>query len=708
MVLEFDLRRELVPVAPDFSARLHFNTIALRPQCRISLRLGEIEPLFAHPPGTWQGRIERLQVLGLFYFPLDHARAREALEGTTTAGGTVIPGCWDWVKSRIFHVETDGQADEFIQGALRTRVVSGLIQTMESAATDPPFGLPAPGNFAKIRFPGGYSFFLGGGLNPNEDSAYPFSLTINPRYLEDLFFTTNGALGKIPLVAKVERREGEDWVAAPGARVFFQLVPPDELEAPDDVSPAWLQYNHAPIEDDAIAERVREAESGEPDPSDPQSGNCSHFCGGERGRGTVGDAIFRLGATPGFPYEPVLEAATSDHPHAVATTTNEAGEAGVVFTPSHMGGDRYKIRAYAWSEADGAVAAEVTTGTFVVWRNVRVSRILRKDVDWGVWPDLIEEAAAGRSGEPIAEEGEYLFGIGVVDMNEDDWSYSVMMGLPQFDAPSFVRQFARAFVELEFDEGPDPKPIEEEDRRRAHALALEHGREGIPELGRELAPELLLRDPREAPGFPDDNTVALLLMRTPEAYNALVGEHDPRWIPMIGPDDDRRMDPSLFESFDYYINAFLIHGVFRGLSRGGFLPGLTVVQAPASCTWLILGLTSSAAETNLRWRGTGSQYRLCCVQYGLRMYEIEGVSEFPETVAHEVGHLLFREHAPGGDAGGAKEAEHDPVPPASANYCIMSYGSPRPCFCSKCLLALRGWDIESAAPLVDPYPTETP
>src|SRR6266545_4719106 len=68
-------------VAPDFRDRKHFNSLVVRPQYRLSLRLGELEELFPHKADTPEGRMERMQVVGLFYYPLGHARAREAFDG---------------------------------------------------------------------------------------------------------------------------------------------------------------------------------------------------------------------------------------------------------------------------------------------------------------------------------------------------------------------------------------------------------------------------------------------------------------------------------------------------------------------------------------------------------------------------------------------------------------------------------------------------
>ena len=83
------------PVAPDVEPRRLFNRIVIRPQRRITLRLGRIEDLFPDLPDSDRGRMARLQVLGLFYFPLDHWRVPDA-----------FAVCWKWVKEKILHVKS--------------------------------------------------------------------------------------------------------------------------------------------------------------------------------------------------------------------------------------------------------------------------------------------------------------------------------------------------------------------------------------------------------------------------------------------------------------------------------------------------------------------------------------------------------------------------------------------------------------------------
>ena len=59
-------------VAPSYGGFTTYNTLRIRPEYRISLRMGEIDKLFPWPIDSIPGRLARMQVLGLFYWPLKH------------------------------------------------------------------------------------------------------------------------------------------------------------------------------------------------------------------------------------------------------------------------------------------------------------------------------------------------------------------------------------------------------------------------------------------------------------------------------------------------------------------------------------------------------------------------------------------------------------------------------------------------------------
>jgi len=77
-------------VAPAFQDTQRFNTLIIRTEYRISIQLGDIEDLFPDAPNTAAGRMARMQVLGLFYYPLKHAQALTAFNGITAAAGPPV------------------------------------------------------------------------------------------------------------------------------------------------------------------------------------------------------------------------------------------------------------------------------------------------------------------------------------------------------------------------------------------------------------------------------------------------------------------------------------------------------------------------------------------------------------------------------------------------------------------------------------------
>jgi hypothetical protein len=211
-------------LAPDFDKRIHFNTMRVKPEYRISLRLGNIDDLFAHEANSVEGQMERFQVLGLFYFPLGHSKAKDRFAQT-----------WTWAKEKIFKSNDDAVIRKAVDDALKCRVVSGA---KPPGWNDAPSGLPvdakdpmnpAPENFAKIRLPGCYTVQYGAGAGSiNKDTSRPGEFSTHRQFQHETpFYTDNKVLGKIPLVAFVEKRLGEDdpWQPAKDVSVHFQLLP---------------------------------------------------------------------------------------------------------------------------------------------------------------------------------------------------------------------------------------------------------------------------------------------------------------------------------------------------------------------------------------------------------------------------------------------------------------------------------------------------
>ncbi|MBI2900918.1 MAG: hypothetical protein HYY17_12095 [Planctomycetes bacterium] len=703
---------ELAHVAPDSTERRYTNTLVPRPTYRIALRLGEIDDLFSEPPDTELGRMARLQVLGLFYFPLRHAMAAERAKT-----------CWEWVRSKIVP-QQEGETGDFLRNALRARVVGEANAPFESlgsfrsglpeAAENP--DCPGEKNFARIRLPGGFTYLNSSSIKVNEDLNYPLEFGADLFDAESRFYADNPVLGKLPLVAKVLRRsgQGEGWVPAEGVHVYFRLVKPYPL------SPAYDRTTATQGIDASIAKE--EATHIVQEDADPQTGNCHADRGGKRGAplASSGDhprvGLFKIVPTPGFnephPSRPLVRktwfpcaesvADPRKHPDAVTAETNGEGEAGVIFMPSQMGGDRFRIRAFIGpptTESDGADAAAVRaeTGTLVVWRNVRISRFLRKEPAQSVLPDLIKEAEEFGYG---ADE-DYLLRLALMNASYE-WQ-----GLPEISRDEIVRRFACAFCELEFDGGKlVPEVVEKEEYASAYRQAIDDATEGAVALGTEWEPDQLLLPPSEAV---QGESIVHLPMHSPAAYNARVGAETTaalRLDPDTGelPQDEK-------EALDVLIDNYMFAGLLRGLSKNGSLPGLTLLQGAGCCTWDVLQLRGTVAL------GQSKAFRGCGLWFGKQTYANPGPAgyfwDLTGCAVHEIGHCLFREHAPGSDpprkgAAGARTEEHDPLSKkGGGNVCVMAYKHSPGFFCSRCTLALRGWDVKKASPTSE-VPPELP
>lgn len=692
-------------VAPDFDVRSHVNTLRVKPEYRITLRVGEIEDLFKHGPGTREGRRERLQILGLFYFPLSHAKADARYEKT-----------WAWVKERLFGVSSDPEADAILKKAVKCRVLGGAKPAgwSDAPAELPPDAAdpakPEASNFAKIRVPGGYAcnYSADGGIDINLDPNCPAEFITNSLFEHEAqFYRDNPVLGTIPLVASVERRPpgGGDWAKAEGVDVHFQLVPAyADLPAYDPAAPASEQFNRPPLRstDQGCpesgggkgAQKRYDAEEGHAlDPADPRGRNCHDAYGGKRGKGI--DEIFSVAKTPGFhephggralPHAPYEKAETATavgdaHKHAVKTKTNADGEAGVLFMPSRMGGDRYRIRAYLPVTGDGERAGSVaaTTGTFVVWRNIRISRILRHEVGPAPDPRLLAQAVPHkiRTAEAYlkiagAHDGASTFyGLDTINLGVADGTTSGRAFDPM------PRQFARAFCELEL----DPNAVETlsaADYEEAWRLGAEDAAANLNRAKHKRAFDKIQDIDVEALYCRDltfaspETTVCALPMRSPLEYNATVPAKRALVKGMIA--DQVKQIVSLTENF-------ALNGFLRSLSWNGALPGLTLVYGALGYTWqLLLGNHCSGLMENFRgaflWYGAEG--------YGRLVYDCASNS------CHELGHALFMPHGPNVGSSLPEKKAHDDLGDC---VCVMSYELCAGLYCGKSLMSLRGWNI---------------
>ncbi|MCX6604028.1 MAG: hypothetical protein NTV52_10580 [Acidobacteria bacterium] len=376
---------------------------------QMKFKLGDVDSIFANAKNTRLGRMERLQVLGLLPRPLDHSE---------------VGACFDYVWGTYMKRLVSGSDDPLVHAGIDDGAMDTAIETWLPEFLVENSEFPAPGAFAKIRASGDYRVF-----HRDFDEKYfkepEFTLARGVRYdVEQRFLQANPALGKIPLTVVLERREensADPWKAAPNKLVRVQLLPPDTLPAyggpggPKELVGAntWTaQVTGAPIR--AVAGKAlkssRKAKHGGPGPlgylkrhvterkgdpgfaspnkNDPQKDNVWVEFGGKRRMATdmrnvttagAAENIFSLNDLGQFRTKNALTApaAAGDlkaDPYSVEMRTNAAGVAGVIFAPSLIGGDRYKLRAYF--DTSKKPRAEAKTGTMVRWRTMRVARSL--------------------------------------------------------------------------------------------------------------------------------------------------------------------------------------------------------------------------------------------------------------------------------------------------------------------------------------------
>lgn len=733
-------------VAPDFTPVRHVNTLVIRPTYRLTLRLGNIEDLFPNAPNTQAGRMERMQVLGLFYFPLGHSQRN-----------TAFGPCWNHFSNVILPAGTN--ADNAIQDWLKNRVIDTgrFPQPADDAAN------PQAANFGMIRQPGGYTWFNAvAGLqpDPNLDANFPeLAFGQNAHSAESSFTDTarsgNTVLGKIPLVVKVEKRNESsgDWEPVRDAWVYFQLQRPYDLPANHVLNrPALRDWNlasptaaHHNAGAGVGPKKLNDSEEARnANAQDPQVNNAHRDRGGKRGHGGLGlgtdvdNVIFRTQSTPGFntahgarplshtAYPLALRAtpAGQSHRHAVKAKTNSDGETGVIFMPSRCGGDRYRLRAYIGpgtlaSDGTGARAVRVDTGTLVNWRNIRISRVIRQPANNVEAASLLAQAAAAPYA--IANQTAYLRSAGVVD------STNTNVGLPNLNftrvgngTTSFdgLRQaYQKAFTEIEFDtaaEANAPQALTAADWTRGVQNAIADGNLGMVAHGIQdgagLRLDLALWLCTDLAAINQNNALCHLPMRTPQAYDAAVAARvaagganamrfnfgSAAWNALAVPAGGGAGLPPLQILFW----AYLIPGFLRGVSANGHLPGLTLIHGAFGATWQVLRLLPRSS-------GFGGWYRSCAIWLGNDAYPRvtpgtpnalqvpqpagKGSYDFTCNCCHEMGHMLFRQHAPGNPAASRiVPARHDPH---ADNVCVMSYQDCEGQFCAKCLFALRGWNM---------------
>lgn len=407
---------------------------ALGPQeYQLILELDDVDAIFSDTASTIQGLKERLQVLGMLNRPLDHPEAQDCFT-------------FSWKHCKELWPALEGASASRVATFFKEQVAEFLVEGSH---------LPPPGSFARLRAPGGYTPLysqnhLTARIRPEDEgkpAAEPFDrfmLGASRFVAEQSFWAANPALGKLPLKATVRRRplgSTEPWGNCPlarGAWVYFELLTPDDLAAAPDGPPSQAIAGGTCTHTKAAAPDL----AGTPktyldgklggykpgSPGDPDGKNVHKDLGGKRG-GSVFCAP-RAGQFAELPF-------TTNFKFASAVAADDQGVARIVFAPSRIGGDAYRLRVFVGPNTQDITTSEladdrddkVETGTMVRWRTVRVCH------------DIVMDPAADVTEVP-ADSGKR--GDGGLMPNVDQY----LGPLPPFDLAGLTREMARSFCQL--------------------------------------------------------------------------------------------------------------------------------------------------------------------------------------------------------------------------------------------------------------------
>jgi hypothetical protein len=454
------------------------------------------------------------------------------------------------------------------------------------------------------------------------------------------------------------------------------------------------------------------------DAADPQRENCPEkegavVAGGKRGLPVAGN-IFSLESWDGFhtakpdqpkwkPIEVTKEATPTleidpdsgievkRHDHAVRVKTNEDGKAGVIFMPSRIGGDRYKIRVYVGPETlefDGSTpeGPVIETGTLVVWRNVRLYRYIQMKVG-ARRPDNVSDAVKEmlkQSDRTGSEYGAARAWTGarltseVGDAHITTEEAVTPAALDHFGTgtarryrpvpirfPNFQEQLRRCWCELIVDADNCPEPMTDADLGKAVAkgIAALKSRAGVGAIDWD---KLI---------FHDFTSPFLINMRSAKQYNTLKG---------VG---KATIDATNWRRVAGAVSSLLVPTIMDYFSGGGVLPGLTLIQVPCSSTWAVLNTEGEPITSGIATYCRGAYLNYTQVTQAKLAYSVTA------NTAHELGHVLVRQHAP---LTGNTTAQADCHQDMAEAVCVMSYTGCLGEYCGRCVASLRGARVRNS------------
>jgi hypothetical protein len=462
-----------------------------------------------------------------------------------------------------------------------------------------------------------------------------------------------------------------------------------------------------------------DARSASKDHTYPTGDNCHVDRGGKRGPD----------AKPIFPeqsgYKPKTALDAGDFPFKVEACKERkwsafstawgkgklAGQTGVVFQPSRMAGDDYKLRVYlAWDHDNkGKVALDVkteplnttvagniqaSTGQFQVWRELHIVRYVRKLI-------TVADFIAGRK---VAIQDHYKLAYIDVDFTRLAAKDSYVLGdhrLKNGDPLDYNKLCRDAL------DGSGTGLFTEHlsvDSTANHAaneamFVVRHYDEFVNRLHLYLDPAGAgdIAAAAAAAGVAPDafarslgNTAAAVVATWPATamYNRLKATRSQLRTSKLHTEDVYSHTLSLALPSEPVLNKFkLLSGHQNGFSDEA-ADGISIIHFNHIHTVVLDCIAHGGNPRRLNGMaydpGDATHERCAFVLWENRV----------DTFVHEIGHHLFLPHSPFPAADppdGARPERHDVID----DECIMSYNGARKVFCGLCQLRLRGWSAKA-------------
>lgn len=595
---------EVVP-GSDLQIMLH----EIPPQYSLAVAWGDFEALYADA-ATVNGKQERLQALGFYYGSVDGD------DGAITRRGA------RHMREEADHAAGRTLTDEEFATEFR-RQIRAIVRKLDGTLAPEDDFLQN----ARLMFPGSFCFTdinqLG---NPIARARFN---------AEKRMWDNNATLGRIPILATVTNTA--TGTAAAGVKVIFEFIP--AFDPPEGQKTYLNTISNQSEKTHSPRAFVR---SKLPATAHAQFGfNCVEAKGGKIPADVLG-SLFAQGAVQGFPYQASAEGRPNNF--SVTADTDASGVTGVVFTPSRMAGDAYKIKVTVKVDGREATAQECkTSGVLTVWRSLRLARIVQKTAQ-GAW--------AGQP--PLA---------------------AAMTGALGTISPTTMRtEYAKAFHWMEIDHRAHT-PINM--TARSYVDAIQFAKRGINNPNNYDLNALILENFASPFLFWLDTDTNYNANRT--AGTAALNLAQAATWNAIG------------AILDQLIDRFMIYW------NGGSLPGVTVVRSEVGDSYSYWNTPNRPTYGDgSRWThttsGVATSKRGCFVWYPLNIYQTNMSYGLTQNTMHEMGHVLYLRHhyttGALGTEGGGFPANHD-----QNDWCLMGYLTLNTNdYCGKCLLKLRGWD----------------